>query len=202
MSTDATEDEKVCDQCGEPLNTGSRFCSHACYVESRRKYHECEWCGGEYRRTNTGADREQRFCSRECVQAERAADVGFQKVCPQCGEDWTAPRRDRVYCSQECQHASLRGYAGGTISHNVIRAVKNRLTDRPWREVAGDLRADECEHPDCGVTGGRQELDVHHIVPVRAGGVHAEELTMTLCATHHQRAERFTEQYVEAHLEP
>lgn len=73
---------------------------------------------------------------------------------------------------------------------NILRAVKKQL--RPsWWTVRDGARAEECFR--CGASDCK--LDVHHIVPIMAGGTNEPWNLMTLCDSCHRTAEAFTRQY-------
>jgi len=87
------------------------------------------------------------------------------------------------------------GMAGKTGQDNpnwrggksVYDAVKKQL--RPsFYTVRDDARADECYR--CGASDCK--LDVHHIVPIMAGGTNGDWNLMTLCESCHRTAEAYT----------
>lgn len=73
---------------------------------------------------------------------------------------------------------------------HLIDALRKQL--RPsWWTVRDDARADECYM--CGASGCK--LDVHHIVPLSAGGTNGNWNLMTLCESCHRTAEAYTRQF-------
>lgn len=83
-------------------------------------------------------------------------------------------------------HPRWRGGKG------VYDAVKKQVGRRSWPDIADDARAGECfscgrEDPEVG-----DELDVHHIIPIMAGGTHGDYNLMTLCSSCHREIEART----------
>jgi len=73
---------------------------------------------------------------------------------------------------------------------HLIDALRKEL--RPsWWTVRDDERADECYK--CGASDCK--LDVHHIVPVSAGGTNESWNLMTLCESCHRTVEAYTRQF-------
>lgn len=70
---------------------------------------------------------------------------------------------------------------------SIYDAVKKQLGDRPFHRIADDVRADECYM--CGADPVDRRLDVHHIVPILAGGTHGKWNLLTLCRSCHDTAE-------------
>lgn len=73
---------------------------------------------------------------------------------------------------------------------HLVDSLRKQL--RPsWWTVRDDERAEEC--CKCGASGCK--LDVHHIVPISAGGTNGSWNLMTLCESCHREAEAYTRQY-------
>lgn len=73
---------------------------------------------------------------------------------------------------------------------HLIDALRKQL--RPsWWTVRDDERAGECYM--CGASDCK--LDVHHIVPISAGGTNESWNLMTLCESCHRTAEAYTRQF-------
>lgn len=73
---------------------------------------------------------------------------------------------------------------------HLIDALRKQLQPS-WWTVRDDERADECQM--CGATDCK--LDVHHIVPLSAGGTNESWNLMTLCESCHRTAEAYTRQF-------
>jgi len=84
-------------------------------------------------------------------------------------------------------HPSWRG------GKDIYDAVKKQLPGPSWRTIRKRHRASKCEQ--CGATD--QELHLHHIVPLLAGGTNEPWNLMTLCEGCHTTAEWVTRQYDE-----
>jgi 5-methylcytosine-specific restriction endonuclease McrA len=70
---------------------------------------------------------------------------------------------------------------------HLVDALRKQL--RPsWWTVRDEERADECYN--CGAS--ECKLDVHHIVPLSAGGTNDSWNLMTLCESCHRTVEAYT----------
>jgi hypothetical protein len=94
--------EGNCEQCGKRFQSqqeNSRFCSTACWYESRRvlRMAFCAVCGKEFERRFKG----QKSCSKECSDQHKKADRSC--VCASCGNTFERPHgKARIYCSRSC----------------------------------------------------------------------------------------------------
>jgi len=126
------------------------------------------------------------------------------RECENCDEEFEfAPsqldHRDPKYCSPECHYN--HGYGG-----KGVERVRRILTPegRHWEEIAREVRENangECEM--CGEetpTHGRPGLQVHHIIPLRSGGTHAEWNLWALCPSCHGKAEAKANEHFKRHL--
>ena len=106
----------MCEICGKKFTrnkkpgypTRFRFCSTACYDQSRKtgETKKCEYCGKEvYVKKN--AIKSFRFCSRACMNQSRSKKV--KMVCMHCGITFMrrAVQTDQKYCSHKCQYAHM-----------------------------------------------------------------------------------------------
>lgn len=85
-------------------------------------------------------------------------------------------------------------WSGGKRVYDAVKRLLSR--DESWGAIRERIR-EEQDH-ECLMCGERMEdrgLDVHHVVPVMAGGVNSEELLVGLCPSCHMAAERTLEQY-------
>lgn len=71
---------------------------------------------------------------------------------------------------------------------SIYDAVKKQLPGPSWSTHRARHRADECRM--CGASEAK--LDLHHIVPVLAGGMNERWNFMTLCTSCHHKAEWYT----------
>ena len=77
-----------------------------------RRPRTCEYCRTTFFRTSTPTRDKGRFCSRECAFAFARAIASFARVtytvhrarCRQCDRPFTAPRINRLYCSDDCRN--------------------------------------------------------------------------------------------------
>jgi hypothetical protein len=173
----------------------------------------CEYCGEVFRVKPCRED-EARFCSQKCGVRWRsenkppshfpAYDGGkITKTCEVCGSDFKVKRHkdDQITCSHECAGKyRSKEYSGPQSPHwrggkSIADAVKKSISETSWRTVADSVReanGGECEM--CGKTADEigQKPDVHHIVPISAGGCNAPENLMVLCRGCHRIVESYT----------
>lgn len=213
--------ELTCDGCGDKITKhpsevtedGVNACSYECQQRAlghgSRSEYECDYCGAVFTRRDAKVTGEYQFCDRECHMDWRSNNIrgeahpnyatgaAFDTNCSYCGSSLrkTADYADHKhhFCDSDCyaqwmsenrtgqDHPSWRG------GKHLIDAVRKQL--RPsWWTVRDDERAEECYKcgaPDC-------KLDVHHIVPISAGGTHNSWNLMTLCESCHQTVEAYT----------
>ena len=175
----------------------------------------CAACGDEYEETPSRVARSN-YCSADCRHDALSQRTGEAHplsaketlVCKTCGDEYEEipSRVDRSnYCSRECADTgkSLHWagpnsplWGGGPLYHTV----RDALAKRSWVSVRNDAKEDVCE--SCGTPPGERDLDVHHIVPILAGGTNEPYNLMTLCRACHISAERYTEGFTDRHLTP
>jgi len=111
------------------------------------------------------------------------------KVCEHCGGEFQAipsPKGRSRFCSLEC----FRSHDRASASHSTLStAVRSRLPNG-WGRWRADARDGECEM--CGAEATERAHDLHHIVPVLAGGVNNPQLLVELCRSCHEVAEAYT----------
>ena len=76
---------------------------------------------------------------------------------------------------------------------DVYDAVKKQLHSPSWKTLRKRYRADQCKM--CGTSNG--DLDLHHIVPLLAGGTNEPWNLMTLCRNCHTSVEWYTRELVD-----
>jgi transposase/biotin operon repressor len=79
---------------------------------------------------------------------------------------------------------------------SVLEAVRTLIGDLSWNSISQRTRAaasDECEM--CGDTPAKRGCDVHHIVPIMAGGDNGDYNLMVLCRRCHATVEHYTREY-------
>lgn len=193
-----------CDYCGEQFQSRSdvpgTYCSNKCQALAQRDRVglECDHCGETFERKRNRAGDGRSFCSTECrngFQRERDPEdhprwLGERerKTCDYCGEQFDAipseKGRDR-FCSLECS----RSYERSEASYSTLStAVRSRLPNG-WGRWRADVRDGECEM--CGAEATERAHDLHHIVPILAGGVNDPELLVELCRSCHEAAEAY-----------
>lgn len=178
----------------------------------------CPVCGGEYEAWPHEAD-DRVVCSPSCRYEWYSLEYSGEnhprwnggkvtKACPICGDEYSLyPSGHETYStcrSEECtyryQSRILSGenhprWNGGG-SRGFITTIKNTLAgDRTWQSIANtyrESRGSRCDHCGRSPTEDERALSAHHIVPIRAGGSHVDELLMVLCNSCHPKIEAYT----------
>lgn len=173
----------------------------------------CENCGDEFTEwTYRVEEGDGVYCSHEC--RNEGLKNGVTVSCSWCGSDVYRQQSlldsmgdyslDHHFCDKECErefkqvnwvredHPRWEGGSDG------VNAVRNALSDKSWFRVAKENRRNECQN--CGAEADNRELDVHHIIPVAAGGTNHEENLITLCIKCHRKIEQYTKKFTEPHL--
>ncbi|MWG36590.1 HNH endonuclease [Halomarina oriensis] len=172
---------------------------------------ECESCGDVFQ-VPTGNTAGRRFCSQSCAGdwlSDRAGEAHplrnrVELECAECGDTFEeTPSRasTRVCCGYECASErrsrlySGEGHPNWRGGKSIYDAVKKLLGPVPFPSARAETRAStggECEWCDTTREENGRALDVHHIVPIMAGGNHAQENLMALCRSCHRTAELYT----------
>lgn len=130
---------------------------------------------------------------------EELPDGGYTQVL------WDEQCDEQMEVAQEAAHLGAdsreeNGMAGVTGQEHpnwnggksIYDAVKKQLGDESWQTTRARIR--EQQNGECALCGSCiGTLDVHHIVPLMAGGCNADELLMGLCPPCHNRAEAFVQ---------
>lgn len=83
-------------------------------------------------------------------------------------------------------------YEGGPKA-SIYRLLRNSYQDENWVTYSKQFRGGDVECEMCGsVEAGKQGMNIHHIVPVMAGGTNGEYNLMPLCKRCHLQVETFT----------
>jgi len=211
--------DAACPTCGRDDFEGRRGVKlhHARTHDERlddRPVLECEHCGEQFR-VKPCRESEARFCSQGCGARWRADNKsaeefpGYEggkvtKECEICGQEYKARRyraEESKTCSNKCAgEYRSKNYSGTDSPHwrggkCVSDAVKKNISDGSWVKIAESEREHgprECDL--CGRSGDtlEQRLDVHHIVPLTAGGTNGSWNLMTLCRSCHRNVESYT----------
>lgn len=203
--------EVECSNCGDafrkiPANV-EKYDRHFCSTECKSEAYttqvtlECDWCGEEFERRRSHVEgAERHYCSTNCKGLAYRDRVEVE--CANCGDQLVRPRAaamraSRHYCSKACQAEYERGanspnWKGG---ESIAVALRRFLGGESWRSVREDVHASRdgvCRL--CGREESRngRRLQVHHIVPVMAGGSHHRGNLMLLCHRCHRTVEDYT----------
>lgn len=210
---------KVCEICDDEYETiriradGSKYCSNKCkgFAKRNRKQLTCEICDEEF---EVPQCIDQRFCDDDCraewMRQQSGEDTprwdGGKTAleCPICEEEFRVDPNEasrRKFCSRDCRGEHLRQLPKwehpryeGVDSYRYYEIIRDALNDEYWGNTRERIRGDS---PECETCGAEQSengyaLDVHHIVPITAGGCNADELLMTMCHSCHMKAEAYT----------
>lgn len=208
-----------CRHCGREIaNAGALTLHERACQDGAKKTYTCANCGGGFedypsRRETRG--RETFYCSRDCKYEHET--TGEWRECAWCGDElYRAECQlsemgdysiDHHFCGKTCEgqwkrrnwvrhdHPNWQGGSGG------VNAVRHALSDVSWQHTARKVRKDAknvCEN--CGEEPSVRSLDVHHIIPVAAGGTNEPWNLMALCIPCHRRAEEWIRKITTPHL--
>ncbi len=141
------------------------------------KWSKCQHCGGNI----VSYNKRRKYCGRKCWANYCAKNLG----------DWT--HSDRIGARNK--EVDFRNKVSNGLKlyyqKHRIGFLKGQRTDwriRTWRGIKEMiLQRDHCKCIRCGTTG---RLDVHHIVPERAGGANITRNLISLCRSCHQFVEK------------
>lgn len=175
----------------------------------------CDETFQDYPTRREGRGRENFYCSRKCKNIGQRA--GEWVVCDWCGDDVYKQEClltemgdyaiDNHFCDKECESQFKRanwvldGHPNWEGGHPGITAVRKGLSENSWRDTARKIRERDghvCQL--CGEFGVARKLDVHHIVPVVAGGTNGDWNLITLCMSCHRVVENYTKKFTQPHL--
>jgi len=185
------------------------FCSSECKAEGydNRVERQCDHCGETFLRRRSHLDDGSRtFCSNDCKTTAYQDRVAVD--CENCG-DTVEKRRSNYekyenhYCSVDCRTEHMRGMAdpkwkgGATLHGTLLRSLSDGTGN--WRSKRRGLK--EARKPDCQMCGRSQSrnnrgLQLHHIIPVLAGGTNHEDNLMFLCHRCHRTADTYTDDQI------
>lgn len=196
--------EVSCSVCGQTfrkrpanINTERHFCSVECKSEGYkdRVTVTCDYCGESFERRRSHTDDGKRtFCSHECKGL--ASRDRIEVSCENCDRAIQRRRLDvnqyeTLYCSESCRAEHMRGMAdpkwnGGATLHEMLL---RELAGKRWKDVRRQI--EEQRDPVCRLCGRKnsrngRSLQLHHIVPIMAGGTHHPDNLMFLCHRCHR----------------
>jgi len=94
----------ICIQCNaefKPVKKGQKYCSQACFTESRQpEKWPCEYCGKPFSRQKGRNGQKPRFCSKPCFDSYRTAQ---RPLCKHCGKVVPAQAQKVNFCSMKCR---------------------------------------------------------------------------------------------------
>lgn len=125
---------------------------------------------------------------------------GVELTCRLCKETFRRPpsQSHLMFCSRRCFYDFGKG-------GNGIDRVRRILGDRCWDAISEEVREeadDTCEMCGKDVSDDYRSPQVHHLLPLRAGGTHAEWNLIALCAQCHGKAEAFAHEHFEYSVLP
>jgi 5-methylcytosine-specific restriction endonuclease McrA len=205
--------EYVCGTCGKEGNrreyavehANVSYCSRKCADLGRRERVEveCDQCGESNIKRPSDIERggDGVYCGPEC--ASRGREKKVEVVCSACGETlfrhpYKIESNERHFCDSKCMSI---GYQGECVASSLGKAIRRTISDLSWQTTASDYRTgdkDVCEL--CGEESTQKRYDIHHIIPLLAGGVNAEWNYMTLCRSCHRKSEAYTKNRIDVRI--
>jgi len=207
-----------CNACGDTFRKqrshaeefDRHYCSNECKSEGYDERVEltCDKCGESFlRRQSHLEDGKRNFCSVKCKTDSYKRRV--ETECDNCGDtiEKTKDRYERYdnhYCNDECRTEHMRGMAdpkwkGGATLHEVMLRSLSDGSGK-WRALRREIK--ERREVKCKMCGREQsrndrDLQVHHIVPLTAGGSNHADNLMLLCHRCHRSVESYTDKIVD-----
>ena len=168
----------------------------------------CETCGKRgHRIYATGQVPSHFFCSWECQNKwqKTREDIVLKNKDPEFRKKVSDGLKRRKQILGDCYHSPetkrkigeatiehWEGYDDETRSH-MLRVLKENATakrtygpyDLAWKTLSRDM----CRNGICHRCGSRENLHVHHIIPVRCGGKREMRNLVVLCNSCHKVVE-------------
>ena len=164
--------------------------------KSKEPNTDCDNCGRLfYKPPAQKARRDSHYCKRSCWK-----ESGGEVIpCDNCGREFYQPnsqleRNDHNYCLRGCFWEARRRKLWADEQEKYRSILRNapglnwEVAKRRARKRAGN----KCESCGTSPTENGRALDVHHIVPVLAGGTNYLENLMVFCIGCHRTAEMHT----------
>lgn len=213
-------DETVCPTCGNEFPTPGRMQNHHFHAhgQSLRAAKDCPTCEATFQ-VKLGTTDRRVCCSRECAGKYRAETYGgeghplrdrIELECEWCGEIIEAvPSQEDVrrFCSHECKGEWRRDVGWFDAENNprwtaafdgarsLYRRLLTNIPPQSWRAARDHNLAEQCR-----ICGDKDDLHLHHIVPLRSGGTNGAWNLMTLCPSCHTTVETHTMGFVDTHI--
>lgn len=108
----ATKTKYICKCCGKEYYSykeNSNYCSHECRNKANIYYHNCDYCGKEFKIAKReyekmmSGEKKHSYCSKEC--ANLGLKTGIMKICEECGKGFYVEKsvaEITKYCSMKC----------------------------------------------------------------------------------------------------
>lgn len=210
-----------CSECGQTFDSKQGRSTHVLFAHGRDALTvtvECDTCGAELDRLPSQLERGDRnFCDHDCravwqsdaFEGNGAPNYRGGQIdveCAWCESTMTVwPNRDdgrNHFCDVECmseykaEHRTGHNHNHWRGGYTLRRGIRVALPGPSWKRVRETtLERDGYECQMCGDGGDEATLDVHHIIPLMAGGTNEEWNLITLCRTCHGKAESVAEEY-------
>lgn len=186
--------ERACRVCGGLFfsfpSANRKFCSRKCFLSTRKKSRgKCKSCGAGTPRFSA------RFCSSKCYHKSRRGVPllkrrrRFEKLCLSCGATFKVGGRLKhpwaKFCDTACSGASRRLPMDSAKSLNTYA----------WNEIR--KRILKRDRHRCRFCGRGDNLQVHHLIPRKYGGVHDDANLVSTCRHCHGAIDRVIDLIVE-----
>ncbi len=101
------------------------FCSKECAKIGQKsgQVTNCLTCGVEFYSTKA---EKQKFCSSKCFHVSTRGRQENLFMCRRCGNEFTGEKRNRIFCSKECQSEVRRQYKKCTHCGKRFRARRDK----------------------------------------------------------------------------
>lgn len=128
----------------------------------------------------------------------KASEIADRLGCSESLVNYWMGRHDIDARTKSDYRGSRSATYNGGPTGNVYQYIRDSYMDACWVTYTKHMRGAGVECVLCGSTRtGGQAMNIHHIVPVMAGGTNGDYNLMPLCKSCHVRVESFTEDLLE-----
>ena len=169
----------ICETCGKP--------GHRNYAEGKVPSHFfCSVpCQNEWQKT-----RQDIVEKNKDPEFRRKVSAGLKRRKRELGDDYHSAETKRKIGDATLKH--WEDYDEATRNH-LLQVLQNNATarrtygpyDLDWKRLSTAM----CEHGICHRCGSRENLAVHHIIPVKHGGTRKKRNLVVLCQSCHTTVE-------------
>lgn len=172
---------------------------------------ECSNCGETCeRKPSVAQTRERVYCDRSCYSEHRGEWYNGEDAhnwiggeskweCEICGEIFQEYKSqitdpNNPHCSFECARQSLNWYGQNHPNWNggkgVTDGIRRNIGNVSWDERRRQYY--ENHSKECYKCGSNDNIQLHHIIPIKSGGTNGKWNLMPLCGSCHRTVESYT----------